>query len=121
MTQQQIVDFFKPHAVGFWNATIKRLTDDFKIWQDCEDYDNETFAEMLDREFWSMGCDYVDYAMIIFNDYFEFENIIDKQKLDELKLIYDELNDNYFNLENFIFETYAMPKIKNIINNGETL
>jgi hypothetical protein len=121
MTQQQITDFFKPHAVGFWNATLERLTNDFGTYKSNDDYENETFGEMLDREFWAMGCDYVDYAMIIFNDYFEFENIIDKQKLDELKLIYDELNDNYFNLENFIFETYAMPKIKDIINNGGIL
>ena len=121
MTQQQILDFFKPYAVGFWNATLERLTDDFGIYKGNDDYENETFAEMLGREFWSMGCDYVDYAMIIFNDYFEFGNIIDKEKLDELKLIYDELNDNYFNLENFIFETYAMPKIKDIINNGGIL
>jgi hypothetical protein len=119
MTQQQIVDFFKPHAVGFWNATIKRLTDDFKIWQDCEDYEGETFGETMDREFWSMGCDYIDYANALVNDY--FYSVIDEQEYNDLKERFNEFDTEYRDLEDYLFQTYAMPKIKDIVNNGETL
>jgi hypothetical protein len=113
MTQQQIVDFFKPHAVGFSNATITRLKNDFKIWQQCEDYDNETFAETIDREFWSMGCDYIDYANALVNDY--FNGVINKQQFNDLKERYNEFDTKYRNLENYLFETYAMPIIYAII------
>jgi hypothetical protein len=119
MTQQQITDFFKPHAVGFWNATLERLTDDFGIYKGCEDYDNETFAETMDREFWSMGCDYIDYANALVNDY--FYSVIDEQEYNDLKERYNEFDTEYRDLENYLFETYAMPKIKDIVNNGETL
>jgi hypothetical protein len=119
MTQQQILDFFKPYAVGFWNATLERLTVDFGIYKGCEDYDNETFAETLDCEFWSMGCDYIDYANALVNDY--FYTVIDEQEYNDLKERFNEFDTEYRDLENYLFETYAMPKIKDIVNNGGIL
>jgi hypothetical protein len=119
MTQQQITDFFKPHAVRFWNATLERLTDDFGIYKGCEDYDNETFAETMEREFWSMGCDYIDYAKSLVDDY--FYTVIDEQEYNELQAQFNYFDTEYRDLENYLFETYAMPKIKDIVNNGGIL
>ena len=117
MTQQHITDFFKPHAELFWVATLKRLQDDFKIWQQCEDYEDETFDETIDREFWSMGCDYIDYANALVNDY--FYSVIDEQEYNDLKERYDEFDMEYRDLEDYLFQTYAIPKIKEIIKGEE--
>jgi hypothetical protein len=118
MKQEQFLDFFKPHAKAFWVATLKRLQDDFKIWQSCEDYEGETFEETMDREFWSMGCDYYDYANDLVDDY--FYSVVDKNEYDELKETFAEIDSDYIDLRNYVFETFALPKIKDIINGEET-
>jgi hypothetical protein len=117
MNKQDILNFFETHAEAFKVATFWKLHEHFKIYQKTDTYENETFAETLDEAFFSMGCDYLDYATQLFNDYFEL--IIDETELDELREKFDDLNTDYYNLENFIFETYALPMINEIIKEGE--
>jgi hypothetical protein len=52
------------------------------------------------------------------NDY--FYTFIDEQEYNDLKERFNEFDTEYRDLENYLFETYVMPKIKDIIN-GETL
>jgi hypothetical protein len=117
MNKQDILNFFETHAEAFKVATLKQLKKDFKIYQESDTYENQTFAETLDETFWAMGCDYLDYATELFKDYFGF--IIDETELDELREKFDDLDTDYYNLENFIFEIYAMPIINEIITKGE--
>jgi hypothetical protein len=117
MTIKQVENFFKPHAEAFWVAILKRLEDDFKIYQNSDSYENETFADTLDEYFWSMGCNYLDYASDIVDDY--FYSVVDKKEYDELKEAFAKIDNNYIDLRSYLFETYILPKIKAIII-GET-
>jgi hypothetical protein len=117
MNKQDILTFFETHAEAFKIATLNKLKEHFKIYQQSDTYENETFAETLDEAFFSMGCDYLDYTIQLFNDYFEL--IIDETELDELREKFDDLDTDYYNLENFIFETYVLPIINEIITKGE--
>lgn len=113
MKQEQFLDFFRPHAEAFWVAILKRLQDDFKIYQGSEHYENETFADTLDEAFWSMGCDYYDYANDLVDDY--FYTVVDENEYDELKEAFAEIDSDYMDLRNYVFETYALPKIREIV------
>lgn len=116
MKQEQFLDFFRPHAEAFWVATLKRLQDDFKFYQGCDYYENETFAETIYNEFWSLYCDYYDYANDLVDDY--FYNVVDKTEYDELKEAFIEIDSDYMDLRNYVFDTFALPKIVEIILTG---
>jgi len=115
MKQEQFLDFFTPHAKAFWVATLKRLQDDFNFYQSCDYYENETFAKTIENEFLSMGCDYYDYgyANDLVDDY--FYSVVDKNEYDDLKEAFAEIDSDYMDLRNYVFETFALPKIREIV------
>jgi hypothetical protein len=112
-TNKDYLNIFDQYAKDFWAFTLKRLEDDFKIYQDSEDYEGESFAETLDIHFWSMGCDYVDYAKSITEDF--FFPIISEKELESLNDQYMEDDLEHYDLYRFLFETYAIPHIHEII------
>jgi hypothetical protein len=115
-TTKDFLNIFDQYSKDFWESILKRLKNDFEIWRECEGYEGESFEQTLETEFWSMGCDYVDYAKSITEDY--FLPIIGKKELESLDDEYIECDLEYSDLYRLIFETYAIPNIQEIIRNS---
>jgi hypothetical protein len=118
-TQQEILEQFKPHATAFWIATINQLKADYQDYKTQDDFQNETFADMLDYGFLCMGSDHEHYADMSFDNYFSL--VFDEQQLQQLVDDYADIPDtDYTNLKQHIFGLYCMPNIQAIAN-GETV
>lgn len=116
-TLQEMLDLIKSYENDYFDYVMAEMKKAYEDYKTQDDFQDETFADMIDYTFFSMGHDSEDIERIMFNEFFTQK--VGKDLIDNIENDFCENNENYKHslwFANFHFAEVIYPKLNKIVN-----
>jgi hypothetical protein len=113
---KEMLEVVKPYDDDYFNYVLVELKKAYQHYTKQDDFQDETFADMIDYSFFTMGHDSEDFERQLFNDYFKDklgENIVNQLENDFCD---NDQNDKHsFWFANYYFCEVIYQKLENYL------
>jgi hypothetical protein len=115
-TLKEMLEVFRPYENDYFNYVVAEMEKAYQDYIKQDEFENETFADMIDYTFFTMGHDSDDIERIMFNEF--FGSRLGKEVIDSIENDFCDNNENYkhsYWFANFHFGEVIYDKLQNYI------